>query len=221
MISTQTIPKRRSIRSFSPDPVREDALRGILEDARWAPSWRNTQAWHVWVVTGEALERFKDEFTRKLIEDAPSRPDLDMPGRDIPDLCARRTERMMAVREQTEAAAGLDCSREGKLGRMGELFGAPCLLVIGVDQSIAQAYAGFDCGAFAQTLCLAAEERGLGTCIMATAVRFPEILHTMLPVAPGLLMVVGVAIGYPDGDAPLNSFERERADLDEFVSWVK
>lgn len=221
MPPTQTILRRRSIRAFRPDPVREDVMREILEDARWAPSWRNTQPWHVWVVAGDALVRFKDEFTRKLIEDAPSRPDLDMPGRDVPELCSRRTERMMAVREQTEATAGLDCSREGKLGRIGELFGAPCLLVVGVDQSIAQAYAGFDCGGFTQTLCLAAEERGLGTCIMATAVRFPEILHGMLPVAPGLLMVVGVAIGYPDDDAPLNSFERERAELDEFVSWVR
>jgi nitroreductase len=221
MQPSEIIQKRRSIRAYTPEPVSEGLIREVLAEARWAPSWRNTQAWHVWVVTGDALARFKAEFTRKLIDDAPSRPDLDMPGREMPPVCAARTERLMATREATEAAAGLDCSREGKLARIGELFGAPCLIVIGVDQTIAQAYAGFDCGGFAQTLCLAAEARGLATCIMATAVRFPEILHEMLPVGPGLLMVVGVALGHPDPDAPLNTFPRERADLDELASWVK
>jgi nitroreductase len=221
MQPSEIIRTRRSIRAYTPDPPPEQLIREVLDEARWAPSWRNTQAWHVWVVTGDALARFKAEFTRKLIDDAPARPDLDMPGREMPAVCAARTERMMATRDATEAAAGLDCSREGKLTRMGQLFGAPCLLVIGVDQTIAQAYAGFDCGGFAQTLCLAAEARGLATCIMATAVRFPQILHEMLPVRPGQLMVIGVALGYPDPDAAINAFPRERAGLDESVSWVK
>ena len=33
-------------------------------------------------------------------------------------------------------------------------------------------------------------------------------------------MVVAVTLGYPDLDAPANTFERSRADLDEIVTWV-
>ncbi len=215
-----SILSRRSIRAYKPDPVPQELIREILDEARWAPSWRNTQGWHVWVLTGEPLERFKSEFTQMLVDDAPGRPDLDMPGREWPEACMQRTARLMAVRETTESEAGLDCSREGKMTRMGRLFGAPCLVVCGVDKRVAGAYAGFDSGAFVQSLCLAAHEKGLGTCIMATAVRFPELLRRLLPDDEGKLLVVGVTLGYPDPDAALNSFPRERADLDEFVSWV-
>ena len=53
---------RRSIRAYTDQPVPDDLVREILDEARWAPSSRNTQAWSVWVVTGEALERFKAAF---------------------------------------------------------------------------------------------------------------------------------------------------------------
>ena len=57
---------RRSIRAYTSQPVPEDLVREILDEARWAPSSRNTQAWSVWVVTGGALERFKAAFKAAL-----------------------------------------------------------------------------------------------------------------------------------------------------------
>ena len=50
---------RRSIRAYKPEAVPQEVIGAVLDEARWAPSWRNTQAWQVWVVTGAALERFK------------------------------------------------------------------------------------------------------------------------------------------------------------------
>jgi nitroreductase len=43
--------KRRSIRRYKPDPVPEEEIQYILEAARLAPSWANTQCWHFIVVT--------------------------------------------------------------------------------------------------------------------------------------------------------------------------
>lgn len=42
---------RRSIRAYKPTPVSEDDLNTILEAARQAPSWANTQCWRFVVVT--------------------------------------------------------------------------------------------------------------------------------------------------------------------------
>ncbi len=36
----------------------------------------------------------------------------------------------------------------------------------------------------------------------------------------GTIIVMGIALGYPDRESPPNNFERERADLDELVTWV-
>jgi len=51
--------ERRSIRMFKPDPVPKEIIGQILEEARWSPSWGNTQPWELYVVTGDILERFK------------------------------------------------------------------------------------------------------------------------------------------------------------------
>jgi nitroreductase len=39
------IKNRRSVRSFSDYYVTDDEIREIIEAARWAPSWANTQVW--------------------------------------------------------------------------------------------------------------------------------------------------------------------------------
>jgi nitroreductase len=46
----EAIKGRRSIRRFKPDVVEEWKLREVLEAARWAPSWANTQCWRFIVV---------------------------------------------------------------------------------------------------------------------------------------------------------------------------
>ncbi len=41
----ETTLKRRSIRKFKTQPIPEDIIIKILESARFAPSWANTQCW--------------------------------------------------------------------------------------------------------------------------------------------------------------------------------
>ncbi len=50
------IKSRRSIREFKPDSVDEEKLRAVLEAARWAPSWANTQCWDLVVVKDPATK---------------------------------------------------------------------------------------------------------------------------------------------------------------------
>jgi nitroreductase len=216
----EAIRGRRSIRKFRPDPVPEQLLREVLDVARWSPSWRNTQAWTVWTVSGEPLRQFKAEFTAKLQGEAPSHPDIDMPGREFPEACMDRTRRLMDERGACELAAGMDCTPEATSARIGDLFGAPCLLVFAIDDCLPPTYACFDSGALVQSVCVEAHAKGLGTCIMATAVRYPEVLHALLPKDEGKRMVVCIALGYADVAAAVNGFARERADLDELVTFV-
>ncbi len=52
----EAIKTRRSIRRYKPDPVDEKTLETILEAARWAPSWANTQCWRFVVVSDDAAK---------------------------------------------------------------------------------------------------------------------------------------------------------------------
>jgi nitroreductase len=215
----EVIRGRRSIRAYKPDPVPDATVREILDEARWAPSWRNTQSWEIWVVRGEPLERFKEAFRRAADEQEPSRPDLPATA-EWPGVCSARTTALMRSRAETLEAAGEPSDPSTALARMGDLFGAPCLLVFGFDECLAEAYAGFDMGLLVQSVCLAARAKGLGTCIVATMVRYPQILRDLLPGADGKRFVVSVTLGYPDLESAANTFERSRAPLDELVTWV-
>jgi nitroreductase len=210
---------RRSIRAYKPEPVPEDLVRVILDEARWAPSWRNTQAWNVWVVSGGALERYKQEFKAAVERDDPA--GLDLPATaEWPQACSARIAGTMKSRAQTLEAAGEPSDPAAALARMANLFGAPCLLVFGFDDCLAEAYAGFDTGSFVQNVCLAAYDRGLGTCIVATVIRYPAILRDLLPGAEGMRFVVAVTLGHADPQSAANAFERSRAPVDELVTWV-
>jgi nitroreductase len=100
------------------------------------------------------------------------------------------------------------------------LFGAPCLIVACIPGDILVEYAMLDIGLILQTICLLAYGRGIGTCIMAMAVRNPGLLRKVLSIPADRKIAIGIAMGYPDLDFPLNRFERKRADVSEYVKWV-
>jgi nitroreductase len=53
----EAIKGRRSIRKYRTDPVSDAALNTILEAARWAPSWANTQCFEFIVVRDPELRK--------------------------------------------------------------------------------------------------------------------------------------------------------------------
>jgi nitroreductase len=210
----QTLRERRSIRAFTADPVPEELIREILEDARWSPSWANTQAWHVFVACGETLAKLSAAAQMPAAGEAPAGPDFRMP-REWPPHLAARTKELFDLRSAF-AASGAEAARTP-----AEFYGAPCVLYFATERTVDSDYLLFDSGLLAQSVCLAARDRGLGTCIMAWAVREPDALRAVLPGAADKRFVIAVALGYPDGEAPINRFERRRAPLEELVTWAK
>jgi nitroreductase len=212
---------RRSVRAYTTEPVPQDLIREILDEARWAPSSRNTQAWNVWVVTGDALERFKTAFKAALERDEPEAPDIQgtVTG-DWPQACSARAVELMATRAATMEAAGEVSGPAVSMARMADCFGAPVLLVFGFEDCLADASACYDTASLVQNVCLAAHDKGLGTCQSTTLVRYAGLLRDVLPGAAEKKMVIAVTLGRPDPEAPANTFARSRAPLDELVTWV-
>ena len=60
----EAIRGRRSVRKYRPDPITKEQLDAVLEAARWAPSWANTQCWKFLVVRDDELKgRLADTLT--------------------------------------------------------------------------------------------------------------------------------------------------------------
>jgi len=73
----QAIKTRRSIRRYKPDAVPEEELNAVMEAARWAPSWANTQCWRFIVVkNNDTKAKLSEVLTpwnpaREAIKEAP------------------------------------------------------------------------------------------------------------------------------------------------------
>ncbi len=57
---------------------------------------------------------------------------------------------------------------------------------------------------------LLAIKYGLGTIPQAQAVIFPDVVRKVLGIPNSKLIVVGIAIGYPDWNNSINQFRSER-----------
>jgi nitroreductase len=211
---------RRSIRKFTSKKVPGVLVDEILNAARWAPSWGNTQPWEFYVLTGEPLAAFKEAGARMLSDGLAFAPDIPMPEAWPGALKARYGELGKSLLDMLGINREDKDARNQLHARMVTLFDAPCLIVACIPRDVLIEYAMLDAGLVVQTICLLAHDKGLGTCQSTTLVRYPGLLRQLLPGAEEQRMVVAVTLGYPDLDAPANTFERSRADLDELVTWV-
>jgi nitroreductase len=167
----------------------------------------------VFVVTGERLERIRAAYRQRADARVERHFEIARPCPDWPPELAARTKALMDARAAvSDEGGGAPAS--------ADFFGAPCLLLFAIDARLQPEYACFDTGVLVQTVCLAAQARGLGTCIMASAVAYPDVLHELLPGADGRRFVVGVALGVPDHASPVNRFCRPRAPLGELATFV-
>jgi len=211
---------RRSIRQFLPQPVSEEMIKDIIAKSLWSPSWGNTQPWEIVVGTGESLAEFKKKNRNALIEGKASATDIPMP-QVWPD-CNK-----LRYKELGKSVLGaLSIAREDRQARMDHfawmftLFDAPAVVIFTLDKTLLLEYAMLDVGLILQTFCLLAHDKGLGTCILAASVMYPEIAREVFSIPETKRLVMGAALGWPDPDAPVNSFERNRGHLEEFVRWV-
>ena len=130
----EAIKTRRSIRRYKPDPVDDKALQTVLEAARWAPSWANTQCWQFIVVRDSST---KVELANSLI----------MTKRDDTMVENPATRAIMQAPVVIVACA--------KLGKSGYYQGEPV-----TDKGD---WYMFDVALAMQNLTLAAHALGLGT----------------------------------------------------------
>jgi len=220
MTVSDALKTRISTRAFLDRPVPKPVIEEILEVAKYAPSGGNLQPWHVWVVGGDELARFKAIIKEKMA-DSPRGEGTEYhiyPENLQDPYKARRFK----CGEDMYASIGVE--RENKLGRLMqfarnfELFGAPVGLFFAIDRGMQQGQWS-DLGMFIQSVMLAATERGLATCAQEAWAIWYKTLTEFLPIPPNLMLFCGMGLGYADPQAPINSLRTDRAPLDEFTSF--
>lgn len=222
----QAIKGRRSIRAYKPDPVPKNILMHIMEVAIQSPSSANMQPWSFEIVGGSVLDEFIKASAERTLSGAGPAHEVPLypysytaePKR-VPDIYRkRRSEVVGLLYDALGIARGEDEKRFFWYLNVDHVFGAPNLIIICVERGLAP-WAIMDIGSVMHAIMLLAHSYGLGTCAMGRAVQYPDILRKLLNIPENRLIVVGIAMGYPDPASPVNKVKSGREPLDSLVTW--
>jgi nitroreductase len=216
----EAILNRRSIRDFLKKEVPEDLIKDILAESQWAPSWGNTQPWELMVISGPLLEEFKQKNKDTLLSGVKPNPEIRMPEVFPSQLKQRYTDVGKSVLQSLSIGREDLDGRLNYYGDMFTLFDAPVMILFLLDKDVLLEYAMLDVGLCLQTMLLSAHDKGLGAIVTAASVNFPDLLRSLFPIDDSKTIVIGTALGWPDPKAPVNCFDRQRANLRESVTFI-
>ncbi len=228
---SEFVRSRRSIRSFKPDPIPSEILNRILEDAKWAPSWTNTQPYFLAIASGETTKRLAKEYLQLFDDSLPAQHGskramvkMYLTGKGKPSWDYRTTipypEVLTPYRRKTGAdlyaLLGIDRkdrkARDAAWRRNFEFFGAPTVIFVFVHDGLKQ-FAAQDAGFMEQTLMLSALANGLGTCAQGAIATWAGPVRKEFDIPEGYKFITAISIGYPDNHI-VNTFNAGRREID-------
>lgn len=213
---TDAIRQRKSVRAFLNREVDRVIIEQLLQAARHAPSGTNTQPWQVAVVSGET----KRELAHRLEQAFRDGTERSMDYRYYP---ARWNEpynsRRRACGLQMYQTLGIKREeRQRKIDQWAanyRAFDAPVMLLFFIDPQL-ETGSFFDYGMFVQSIMLLAVEVGLASCPQASLAEYPDIVKSLLGYPQESILICGMALGYEDSEAPINSYRAPREEMTQF-----
>jgi nitroreductase len=211
----QVIAERKSIRAFKKDPLPRELIEEVLHQAIQAPSAINLQPWEFTIVLGEEKER----LSRLLLKSYHEKNISCSPGAKgpLPVELSKRGEQSFEAMKPALDELGLAFDTFINEGSC-KFYDAPVAVIICMNTIFS--HRRYLCiGAALGYLTLAAHARGLGTCPIGLINAYDNETREFLNIPDDREIAIGVAIGYPDWDSPINKFTTPRAPIEEFIRW--
>ena len=212
----RAIEERKSIRAFKPDPVPREKVEEILRWVTNAPSAINLQPWEFFVVMGEEKER----LSRRLIKSYKEKQISCSPGnvKPLADEFTKRGVQSFQLMDPYLKEMGTEFNAFINEGSCN-FYGAPVAVILCLDNAFSKARL-VDIGIALAYLVLVAQASGLATCPIGLINAYADDIKEMLDIPDNKDVVIGVALGHPDLDSPVNRFKTPREGVDSFVKWI-
>lgn len=206
----ETIRARHSTRKFLSTPVPRTLLMEALSLAQCAPSNSNIQPWHVVIADGPRRDRLREALLDEAKRVPPAVPALPEEFKHYRQELGAVVYGAMGIERQDKEA------RAAAVLRNWEFFGAPLVAIVCIHRDLGREDS-MSVGMYVQTLLLALTARGLGSCCEVSLAAYPEVISKELDIAPELVIICGVAIGYTDEAFAANHLHVERAPVEHNV----
>ena len=209
---------RKSIRHFSAEVPSRALILECLEAASWAPNPTSQQPWRFIVLADAALKT-----VCQVIEENFPAAAAAMAERHAPAL-SENMARIFKERKDQNFAEMLTFLKEKdvdlqEIGRGNFVFhNAPLGIIFATYPCKDQNFFKSTVAAM-QTFMLAAAARGLGTCWMNAVSICQDYIKSALNLASDLILVDGIAVGYPVQNSPINQLPRHRLPVEEVTEF--
>ena len=213
---------RRSIRGYKQEPVPREVIEEVLELAVRAPSSMNTQPWHLYVVTGEVLNKIRIGNTERNVSGVPPSREIRTTNKGYEGL---HRERQIEIAVQLFQKMGIE--RDDKEGRQDWVlrgfrqFDAPFCVVVTFDRELLDDdISKFDCGGIVNSLVNAGWSKGLGAVINSQGIMQSPVVREHAGIPDDQVIMICVAMGYPDESFPANEVVSNRRPISEVATFV-
>lgn len=221
---TDAIKNRSSKRAFLPKPVPKEIQQKILDAASMTPSGANMQPWIVYAVSSEeVLKNIGDAIIEKMNSGVEHDQFIQYyPVKWKNPYKKRRIETGVGL----YTLMGVDRKDIETRTKMWHdnfrWFGAKTVFFVFTDTANIDGSQGalIDCGAYMQTLMLAAQEYGIDSCPQGSTTEYGKVVADVLKTPENLALLYSVVLGYEDKDAKINTYQPARAELEEVVTFI-
>ena len=221
---SEAIQNRSSIRAFKPEAVSKEIQEKILTSANMTPSGANMQPWIVYAVSDETLlKKIGDAIIEKM--DAGVEHDQFIqyyPLQWINPYKKRRIETGVGLYTLMDVGRK-DIQKRTEMWKDNfRFFGAKTVFFVFTDTTLIDGASGafIDCGAYMQTIMLAAQEYGVASCPQGSTTEYGRVVADVLGTPENLALLYSVVLGYPDTDAKINTYKPARVDISENVTFL-
>ena len=221
------ISSRQSARAFTDQPVPRDLIQALLTVASRAPSGTNTQPWKVYVLQGASRTGLVDKVCAAH-DQVRADPALAVqyveeydyyPQKWVSPYIDRRRENGWSLYGLLGIGKADKDKMHAQHQRNYRFFDAPVGLMFTVDRVMGRGSL-LDYGMFLQSIMVAARGHGLHTCPQAAWNGFAKIVLPHIGAGPDEMLVCGMALGYADESALVNTFHTPRVPVGEFARWL-
>lgn len=224
----EAITSRMSVRAFTKENVSKEVIFKLLNISARAPSGTNTQPWKVYVVEGAPLRDLCEKVCAAYDSIATNpelakeyQPSYDYyPAKWFSPYIDRRRENGWGLYGLLGITKGDKDKMHAQHRKNFEAFGAPVCLFFTIDKGLGKG-SMLDYGMFLQNIMVAARGEGLDTCPQAAWNDYAKIILPAIGAHENEMLVCGMALGYADKNALVNSFHTPRVAAEDFTSWVK
>ena len=222
------IESRFSCRAFLRDkPVARSDIEGILHVARQSASGVNTQPWRVYVLQDEGRDDLVSQVCAAddavyadpaMAEKYRDKPDY-YPEEWISPYVDRRRQNGWSLYGLLGISRGEKEKMRAQSQRNYHFFDAPVGLIFTIDRVMGRGSL-LDYGMFLQNIMLLARARGLHTCPQAAWNYYPRVILPFIGASDDEVLVCGMALGYADESARVNTLETPRETVESFTRWI-